>query len=452
MSQQESSNEVAEQHDMIGNSSVDSEKHDYKRTTHLDAQWFQNAGLGLFIHWGISSVRGDGDLSWSMISKPHYSRMQGFEDYGMEAVGNVTLSPAKYWDQAKYFNPDNYNPDKWLSVAREAGVKYAVLTTKHHDGFALWPSEYGDFNTKNYSNGQDLVAEYVEACRKNDIKVGLYYSPPDWYWNQKRMSFNYDDTHPLGLHHESITLPTFSEKEQKTLDAEYNKYIRNQVIELLTGYGKIDIIWFDGKLPQKEHTISMDEIHELQPGILVNPRGHGYGDYTTPECAFPKTRPEGWWEFCNTFNSGGWGYRTHELYKPAGYFLKNLAETRAWGGNFLFSVAPDSHGELPEVYYKRMVEITNWMKENREVMFDSEPGEWPEKSNVPALCKGNTIYALLDALSDGGVEMQTETKPKSVKLRRNGQDIPYTYDNGKLLFKLKDDLQTQLMDIIEIEL
>lgn len=449
MSENDLGSEVAEQHSMIGN--VSTETSDYKRTTHPDAQWFPDAGLGLFIHWGISSVWGQGDLSWSMIAKSNYSRMRGFEEYGMENVGTVTSSPAKYWKQAESFNPDRYDPDKWLSAARNAGVKYAVLTTRHHDGFALWPSDYGEFNTKNYAGGRDLVMKYVEACRKNDIKVGFYYSPPDWYWNRFNMSFNYGDAPPLGIHHEPITLPVFSEDEQQKLDDEYNEYVRGQVVELLSNYGKIDIIWFDGNLPRKEQTVSMDEIHKLQPGILVNPRGHGYGDYTTPECKFPETRPEGWWEYCNTFNSGGWGYRTHELYKPAGYFLKNLGESRAWGGNFLANIAPNAHGELPEVYYKRMAEIAEWMKSNDEVVFGVTPGDWPEKSSAPTTNRGNVTYVLLDALSDGLFEIKSSEKPESVRLRRTGEDLQSQFSNGVLKVALTCDMQTQYTDVVEVK-
>lgn len=456
-------NEVADQHQMIGNSSIELGRNSYKRTTHPDAQWFPEAGLGLFIHWGIPSVLGQGDLSWSMINHPRGSKSKGFEQYGMEVVGSITSSPAKYWDQAKSFNPDRYDPDKWLSAARKAGVKYAVLTTRHHDGFALWPSEYGNFSTKNYAGGKDLLVKYVEACRKNDIKVGFYYSPPDWYWNRNYMSFNYGaDSEPLDIHHKPVTLPLMAPDEKAEYDEQFRLYLRGQVTELLSNYGKIDILWFDGRFPEfqdvsyedamsvENQTMTIEEIRALQPGIIKNQRGHLYGDYSTPECKFPETRPEGWWEYCNTFNSGGWGYRKHELYKPAGYFLKNLGESRAWGGNFMPNIAPDAHGELPEVYYKRMEEIAEWMKENKDVVFGTTPGEWPEKSNVPITCRGNVSYALMDALSEGYLEMQAAVKPELIKLKRTGESLPYTFKNGTLSLTLDNDLQTQYTDVIEI--
>lgn len=136
-----------------------------EHTTHPDAQWFDDAGLGMFIHWGISSVDGTGELSWSMMARSE----------------NEQPATDAYFEQAERFSPDHYDPDDWLAAAKRAGMEYAVLTTKHHDGFAMWPSEYGDFSTTEYCDGRDLVGEYVAACRRHGIKVGFYFSFPDWH-------------------------------------------------------------------------------------------------------------------------------------------------------------------------------------------------------------------------------------------------------------------------------
>jgi len=127
-------------------------------TTHPDAQWFDDAGLGMFVHWGVSSVNADGELSWSMMARGEDER------------------PATdaYFEQAERFDPDDYDPDRWLAAASEAGMEYAVLTTKHHDGFAMWPSEYTEFTTAEYVDGRDLVGEYVDACRRHGVRVGFY--------------------------------------------------------------------------------------------------------------------------------------------------------------------------------------------------------------------------------------------------------------------------------------
>ena len=450
MSNSTKNNEVESQHAIIGN--VSKEKTEYKRTTHPDAQWFPEAGLGLFIHWGISSVLGQYDLSWGMMYNNKYSKVNAIKTHGLPAV-SAKVTPRYYWEQAKYFNPDRYNPDKWLSAAHAAGIEYAVLTTKHHDGFALWPSEYGDFSTKNYLDGRDLVGEYVKACRKNNIKVGLYYSPPDWYWDRHHMSFNFDkDAQPLGLDLEPISLPKLTPEQQNKRDYDLNEYVRGQVKELLTRYGKIDILWFDGSLPQKEKTISMDEIHELQPGILVNPRGHGYGDFKTPECRFPDAPFDlgEWWELCYVFSDGAWGYLNHECYKPGGWLLSELGQVRAWDGNFLPNVGPSSHGELPHAYYQRMRELAEWMKHSGEAVKGTQGGIWPERCNVPVTRNDSAWYVHVDWICDHEIVVSDVDKPKELIYLRTGDAIPFNYQDRKITFSFPMNLKTILTDTVKI--
>jgi len=440
--------DVKRQHEQIGIKTDSPPTTDYQRTQHPDAQWYPKAGLGMFIHWGISSVLGQYDLSWGMIAKKKGPDRPVIEKYGLPAH-QVIVPPSKYWAQAEKFLPDRYDPNKWLSTAKEVGFKYAVLTTKHHDGFALWPSEYGGLNTKNYMRGKDLVGEFVQACRNNGIKIGFYYSPPDWYFHRNVMSFNYGDTKPdLDINHEPTTLPVMSGAEKKSFDDGYRKYLRGQVTELLTRYGKIDLLWFDGRLP--ENTISMEEIRELQPGMVINPRGHGYGDFETPECKFPEKRPEGWWEYCHVFADGAWGYLSHEIYKPMGWFLAEYGKARAWGGNFLPNVAPDSHGELPEPFYNRMNQLKDWMAHSAPSVAGNEPWEWPEKSNVPVTRNGKTLYAHIDWLFEEPVEIKDVDNPASVKLLRTGENVPYTYSASTLKIALPSVMQTTLTDVVEI--
>lgn len=163
--------EARAQHVAIGvNDEIKKEK--YERTQHPNAQWFGKAALGLFIHWGISSVHGGGDISWMMMA-----------NCGSNS-GKATLTPTDYYALADRFHPEKYDPDKWIHAAAEAGFTYAVLTTKHHDGYAMWPSAFGEIGVRKSLPGRDLVRPFVKACRKYGLKVGLYYSPPDWYYNR----------------------------------------------------------------------------------------------------------------------------------------------------------------------------------------------------------------------------------------------------------------------------
>lgn len=167
------------QHQLIGVGAAGSA---WTPNPHPGAAWFQGAGLGLFIHWGISSVHGATDLSWGMISETPWN-------LGSEISRTVT--PQEYFELAVTFGPENYHPERWLAAAKAAGATYAVLTAKHHDGYTLWPSESGEIGVKTHLGGRDLVAPFVAACREVGLKVGLYYSPPDWHFSRNHMSFEY---------------------------------------------------------------------------------------------------------------------------------------------------------------------------------------------------------------------------------------------------------------------
>ena len=171
--------QAADQHDVIG---VAATQENASGPVGTPDHWFPQAGLGLFIHWGLASIPGNLDLSWGMMKNTPWDA--SFQN-------SNKLTPAAYFALAKQFNPTNYHPDRWLKAAKDAGFGYAVLTTRHHDGFALWPSKHGDFNTRTYLNGRDLVREYVDACRRQGLKVGFYYSPPDWYFERQYRSFGY---------------------------------------------------------------------------------------------------------------------------------------------------------------------------------------------------------------------------------------------------------------------
>ncbi len=437
--------EVQRQHNVINNTEVRNEE--FQRNEHPDAQWFGNAGLGLFLHWGLSSVLGQYDLSWGMMKCGPGNLKKHIARYGLPAV-RANVTPRYYWKQAESFNPDKYDPNKWLAAAKAAGMTYAVFTTRHHDGFSMWPSEYGDFNTKNYMSGRDLVGEFVEACRNNGLKVGLYYSPPDWRVNQRRMSFGFDKSQPLDIDHQPCTLT----EPSKEHDNEYNDYVRNQVVELLTRYGKIDLLWFDGALPRGEQTISFEEMRTLQPGIVVNPRGHGYGDYLTPECKFPAEpyQPGQWWELCYVFSDGAWAYLNHECYKPCGWVLEELGKVRAWDGNFLISVGPDSHGELPSPYYHRMSQLADWMKHSGEAVKNTSGGIWPEQCNVPVTVKNSDWYVHVSWSCDEEVIITEIDKPIKAVYLRTGEAVEYKYNDRKLSFTFPENSKTIETDIIKM--
>lgn len=304
---------------------------------HPDAQWFPKAGLGLFIHWGIASVDGYLDLSWGMMKDFKYSPR--------------VCPPEEYFALAKKFDPGRYDADKWIAAASEAGCRYAVLTSRHHDSFCLWPSRYGDFNTRTYMGGRDLIAPFIEACRKYGLKVGLYYSPPDF-----RTAGEYL---PYGGWQEDRR----SEIPQELTDYEH-AMVRGQVRELLTNWGRIDLIWFDGKW---RHILDEAKIRALQPGIVIG-RGDDT-DFATTECRLP-TQEEyeaefrgRWWEYCGELNCC-WGYtkRDEHTVKSLDDLLKWYNFTHERGGNFLINMGPDAEGDFTKLEYQRLKEFGEAIK------------------------------------------------------------------------------------------
>ena len=302
-------------------------------TTHPDAQWYPKAELGLFVHWGISSVHGNVDLSWGMCHDFEYTPER--------------ITPDEYFALAKDFDPQRYDPEKWVAAAKEAGFQYMVLTSRHHDSFALWPSRYGDYNTKNYMGGRDLIRPYVEACRKYGMRVGLYYSPPDWRTPREYMAFN--------------NLGTAKEPIPQVVQDYIRAIIRGQVTELLTNYGHIDLIWFDGR---GLDYISREEIYEMQPHIVIG-RGNDT-DFGTIETELPTEEDyhekfEGrWWECCHEWNRY-WGYTKDEEYKSVEEIAGWFKLITGYHGNLLVNVAPNKDGELPEVVYDRLKEFGSWL-------------------------------------------------------------------------------------------
>ena len=307
------------------------------RTTHPDAQWFGTAGMGLFMHWGIHSVAGI-QPSWAMIKDyPH----AGTSDYPRD----------KYVALAKQFDPQRYDPERWMSAARSAGFTYAVLTTKHHDGYTLWPSRYGDFGTQTAMGGRDMLQPYVDACRKSGLKVGFYFSFADLHYPGFPVGDVDFDFMKRGQY------APISEAEDERRFQEFYAFTRGQIRELLTRYGKIDLLWFDGVGWKKRDAESLKAsetiawVRSLQPGIVVNNRWGRIGDYTTPECEFPEAQPEGWWEACYCTN-GHWGYNPGKPLPDVSWFTTMRDKCNAWGGNFLPNIGPAPDGTMPADFYR----------------------------------------------------------------------------------------------------
>ncbi len=318
------------------------------QSTGGDTGWFVRDRLGLFVHWGIYTLpaRGEWIKSRECISDDDYQR---------------------YFD---HFDPDLYDPKVWAQEARNAGMKYFVVTSKHHDGFCLWDSALTDYKAPNTPAGRDLLQPMVEAFRAAGLKVGFYHSLIDWHHPE----FPIDGLHPIRDDVE------FRESQKSRDIRKYVEHLHGQARELLTRLGKIDIMWYDFSYPysdwgwskgkgkedwQSEKLMAMTR--ELQPQVIVNDRMDIGGDFKTPE----QYQPRGWlevdgkrvvWEACQTF-SGSWGYNRDNLnWKSPQMLIQMLIDTVSKGGNFLLNVGPNARGEFEPKALDRLRSIGEWMR------------------------------------------------------------------------------------------
>lgn len=321
-------------------------------------EWWQDARFGMFIHWGI----------YALPARHEWVKRN-------EKLNNESYQ--KYFD---HFNPDLYNPTEWAKMAKDAGMKYAVITSKHHDGFCLFDSKQTDYKATNTPYGKDLIKAWVDAYRAEGLKVGFYYSLIDWH----HPHFPIDRIHP-----QQPSDPKEYKKLNKNRDmAKYREYLHKQVREILTNYGKIDIIWLDFSYPG-EHGKGRDDwgsvellkmVRELQPDILVNDRAdlkdnpHGW-DFTTPEqykvTEWPmfkgKKIP---WETCQTF-SGSWGYyRDEHSWKDNKQLLVLLIESVSKGGNLLLNVGPTGRGTIDHRAQNALSLMGDWMDVNSRSIYN----------------------------------------------------------------------------------
>src|SRR6185437_11117170 len=472
-------NTAKEEHNDIGVGKETASTH----TQNPDAQWYPDAGFGLFIHWGIASVKAI-NISWPMIpgralakkriiDPAERARIIRESDYNLDGKPN-SITPNEYWEMAKDFNPQHYDPDKWIKAAKAAGFQYAVLTTRHHEGFALWPSDYGHFNTKNYMGGRDLVKPYVEACRKYGMKVGLYYSPPNWHFEKDFKNFMYGGAAKKNPEFPALDAdlkprttkpsPEALAKMQKA----YNEMVRGQVIELLTHYGKIDLLWFDGKppTPNGANCITLEEIRKLQPGIVVNPRLWGHGDFITYERTLGTDKPvHGWAEFCNTWTAY-WPYVANAPFRAPGFVLGQFVQCRSLGVNYLLGVGPTKDGEFVDDIYKNMAIVADWLKQNGVAVKGTKPLPPDESASVPAVTSGSTRYLFVSPSFKPGGSYQADLlppaddtltlrgvdKPKNVKLLRDGSPLTYSYTDNIVTIQFPASRRTELVDVVEVAL
>ncbi len=374
------------------------------RPTPGDTAWFTRDRFGMFIHWGL----------YALPARHEWVKTR------------ERMTDADYDRYFRRFDPDLFDPRDWARQAKAAGMRYAVLTAKHHDGFCLFDSQYTDYKATNTPAGRDLVREFTDAFRAEGLRVGFYYSLLDWH-------------HPdftIDVHHPRRDDPDARAQNEGRSMARYCEYVRNQVRELLTDYGKIDVLWFDFSYPEQcgtgdkawmkgkgaedweaEKLIAL--ARSLQPRILIDNRTGIEQDIWTPEqyqlgdwLRHPETGERLVWEACQTF-SGSWGYyRDETSWKSPGQLIRMLVNTVSAGGNLLMNVGPTARGCFDRRACKALTVFADWMKYNSRSIYGCTMAEPDLLAACPRDCRmtqsqdGTRLYLHLFAYPFAHLELR----------------------------------------------
>jgi alpha-L-fucosidase len=367
------------------------------------ADWFGQARFGLFIHWGHSSQRGC-ELSWPLVG-------------GVFALPDRRdIAVIEYHSTAATFNPVNYDPHEWARMAKRAGAQYAVLTAKHHDGYSMFHTRESDFSIEHSPYGRDIVGQFTQAFRSEGLRVGLYYSLIDWH-------------HPDYPAFEEADKPYRWGRWRQPTEAQWKRFLGfmfGQIRELLTNYGKIDLLWFDGGWERTPEQWRSTDLHkmmkQLQPELLVNDRLPGFGDFDTPEQFIPPRPPGRPWETCMTMNDS-WGYNpTDAHYKSARRLIHTMCEVVGRGGNLLLNISPTGDGTIPKEQAARLDAIGSWFVHNAESIIGTTAGLEPHQFYGPSTRKGDRVYLHLLAKPYDSVSVRDVKINRVRSVRRLGAD------------------------------
>ena len=373
-------------------------------------RWWRDAKFGMFIHWGVYSLLGRD--AWAM----------GDEDIPLH----------EYEPYARQFQPQPNAARAWARLARESGMKYMVMTAKHHEGFCLFDSKLTDYCAPRQGPGRDLAREYVDAARAEGLRVGFYYSLMDWHY-------------PDWLH----------AKDDAAARRRFVDYTHGQIRELLTNYGKVDILWYDMAVPLDAEGWESEKMNrmvlELQPEILVNNRNRLAGDFSTPEESTQAGKGD--WESCMTINDS-WGYCAgDQTWKSPQRIVRDLVECARDGGNYLLNIGPKADGSVPEPSVRILKAVGKWLEKNGAAIYGTQKCRFPH-GNVEAYTrKGNTLYTHVhfwpgSTVTVGGVTTQV----KSARLLATGKEVAFTQKGRQVIFSgLPAEPPDELVTVIAAE-
>ncbi len=408
--------------------------------------WWHEAKFGMFIHWGVYSLYGGvynghrqakGDAAW--------------------ILNRCKIPVAEYREKANVFNPDKYDPEAWVRMAKEAGMKYLIIGAKHHDGFALFDTEASDWNVVDATPyGKDLLKPLAEACHKQGIKLGFYYSQAvDWTnpgGSAARRLMREGWPNPDSTKIDQYTLEHDGHWDPVQMTSTFDEYIDRvavpQVRELLTNYGKVSVLWwdYDAQMKSAAGAAKLQELLKLQPGIISNNRLHADfpGDTKTPEQSIPDRDDVAGqnWETCMTMN-GSWGYKAFdENWKSSESLIRNLIKIASRGGNYLLNIGPKADGTFPEASVQRLDEIGKWMKVNGEAIYGTKASPLPLMSWGECTMKeqknGTILYlSVLEWPKDGELKIPgVKGRVVSARLLATGEKLATSREESGLMIRV----------------
>ncbi|MFN4976840.1 MAG: alpha-L-fucosidase [Bacteroidota bacterium] len=361
-------------------------------------QWFQDAKLGIFIHWGIYAVKGV-DESWSF-----YNKLMPYDEYMKQLDG---------------FTASKYNPSDWADLIQQSGARYAVMTTKHHDGVALWNTKQDHYNVvRNTPAKRDLLEPLFSALRKRNLKVGTYFSLIDWSRN------DYDQFKRDSLRYKL--------KDQPNRWKQFQQFFQSQIEEISALYNP-DLFWFDGdwehNAEEWESVKVRSSILARNPNAIINGRLAGYGDYVTPEQNIPVTKPAyNWWELCMTINNN-WGFQFRDTnWKKPNEIITLFADVVGSGGNLLLDIGPKEDGTIPKEQREVLVELGKWNKKHERAVFGTLAGIPQGHFYGPTTISkdSSSLYLFLQAQTSGPIMIKgLVNKIKDVKVLGKETSLPH---------------------------
>ena len=362
--------------------------------------WFVEAKLGIFIHWGIYAVKGVSE-SWSFY--------------------NNYLPHEEYMKQAEGFTASKYDPEAWAKLIKESGARYTVITTKHHDGVALWDTQAGNLSVvKSTPAARDVLAPFVKAVRPQGLKLGFYYSLLDW-------------SHP------DYPNKTKTETRYKDDPERWARFVRFNFAQLkeLNKKWKPDLFWFDGDWEQSAEAWNakgiVDMLRSSNPNVIINSRIQGYGDYATPEQGVPVTRPaDKYWELCMTMNDS-WGYQpTDQNYKTPQMLLRTFVDCLSMGGNLLLGIGPREDGSIPDEQVAILKAFGRWIDKHKEAVYETQAGIPSEhfQGYTTLNPAGDILYLYIPYRPNGPLEIKgLMNKVHRVWVVGNGAILPFKVHN-----------------------